>query len=707
MITPAADWERRLTRDLDNSQREAVLTPAPRVLVLASAGAGKTRVLTHRLAYLHRRFPRASLLAVTFTNRAAEEMKTRAAALVGCDSALPRRLWISTFHSFCARVLRRYGHHIRLPRDYIIADEYLQRKVFDDIVRGLGRDPKEYRRLYRGWRRMRVDHAEPPPDTDPLLAQIWRRYLRTLRDMKTLDFADLQHETLRLLESCSEVRTYLQDMFLSMLVDEFQDTNAPQYRLLTRLRPPDRSFFVVGDQDQSIYGFRGSQPENFRFLLRDYPDTVTIPLKYNYRTRRRIVHAAMNLIARNPGRIPHTVEARREGGGIRVHPTGTERQEAARVAEIVAELQETEPDLDAAILVRARSQLPALEQGLRARGISYRVIGLRSWWESPPVRAVLDYLAFRRDPEVDAYLLAVCNVPSRGLGSAAVRKLQRYARERGVANLWSALKTAASEGEFPTPGWRRFYEDAERWLRRGSETSPEQWIRELVEELERHWRIPPDRRAGYRERWRELLSLAQGVQTWDEAVEQLTLRSVDELDLEPPRIAGDRVRIMTVHAAKGLEFDVVILPGVEDGLHPHFLAQSPEEVLEERRVFFVAMTRARHQVHLCYARVRHGRPTTPSPFFDDIPEEALSDGKPRIRERGPKLARRAGSEPSREDAAESWQPGEWVQHPKFGKGIIRRVTGRGDRTNVVVWFTTGETRTFRLHRSPLKRWGKN
>lgn len=699
--------EKLLAENLDESQQEVVFSRAPRILVLASAGAGKTRVLTHRLAFLHALYPRRDILAVTFTNRAAGEMKDRVENLLHTSglTGFTGRLWISTFHAFCARVLRLYGSRIGIPADYLIADEYRQRQVFDEAVRSTGYDPRDFRKSFAVFRRYRVDHADPPPDLEPLLVQFWNRYRSLLKEMKSLDFADLQHETIRLFTEVPEVREAFQNRFVCVMVDEFQDTNAPQYRLFRLLRQGDHAFFVVGDQDQSIYGFRGSRPENFHRLLQDYPDTRKMALRYNYRTRDRIVRAAMELIARNPDRLPHEVEARARGGGIRWIEAHDEYEEGEAIAGFIAGVLQEHSDEKIAILVRTRSLLPDIERGLRSKNIDYRVIGLRSWWDSPPIRVVMDYLSFLHSPEVDAYFVAIFNIPSRKLGPVALTELREFCNENQYASLWEGLQAQARKGVFLRPGWETLYNDLLTLMKIKQEGTPFQVCEHLIQMLKQQWRIPEDRRESYLERWQQLLKTVSRHSTWDELMELIALTTPEDAEMED----GDRsppVLLMTVHAAKGLEFDTVVIPGAEDGIYPHFLSQTEDEIREERRIFFVAMTRARREVVLTCARWRKGRKTDVSPFVLDIPPDTIQDmtgtkNKYPLYERKKEVRSKKFSKPRKSDGV--LQPGDRVRHPKYGTGIVQSVQGSGPRTRVTVWFFHGETRVFRLDAAPIER----
>jgi DNA helicase-2/ATP-dependent DNA helicase PcrA len=696
-------WLQRRVEDLDESQRQAVTTPSPQVLVLASAGAGKTLVLTHRLAWLVGHYPRAAFLAVTFTNKAADELRQRVEALLGDARRVwkSEHTWISTFHRFCVRILRRYGYRIGIPTDFVIADEYQQRRVFEECLRARGLDPKKaYAGAFRSFQRLRSEFAEPPPHLDEPWPAVWRDYLERLRQLRALDFDDLQYETIRLLEADSALRSYLAEYFHTVLVDEFQDTNPPQYRLFRLLRGPDAPFFVVGDQDQSIYGFRGARPDHFHDLLRDYPATEVIPLRYNYRSRAVIVRVAMEVIARDEHRLPHEVQALHQGGRILIYGAEDERDEARWVRRHIERIREASPDAQVAVLVRARSQLPALEQAFQGARFPYVVVGLRSWWDSPPIRVVLDYAAFCAHPEVDFYLEAVCNVPSRGIGPRALQRLREQAGERP---LWTCLAEAVEAGDDRLPAtWVRFYREMSEWIALREAVPPVEWVRRLTEFLQERGFGDARQRPAYVERWKELLQLLRDVKTWPEFIEQLSLRAPDDRLLEPSEQRA--VLVMTVHAAKGLEFDYVFIPGVEDGLFPHFLAETPEEVREERRIFFVAITRARQEVFLSWSADRYNHRRSPSPFFGDMPLAELRVEGLSLRQWFPEAWQAASSvealPPSPEE--EGVRPGDLVEHAVYGRGIVRSVHGEGDRTKVRIWFFTGETREFVLRRAPIR-----
>ncbi len=692
----------RLIEGLDESQRQAVTTPSPQVLVLASAGAGKTRVLTHRLAWLVGHYPRAAFLAVTFTNKAADELRQRVEALLGDARSAwkAEHTWISTFHRFCVRILRKYGYRVGVPSDFVIADEYQQRRVFEECLRARGLDPKAHAGAFRSFQRLRAEFAEPPPPLDEPWRTLWGDYLRHLRALRALDFDDLQYETIRLLESDPALRAYLGEYFHTVLIDEFQDTNPPQYRLLRLLREGDAPFFVVGDQDQSIYGFRGARPDHFHELLRDYPATEVIPLRYNYRSGAVIVRAAMEVIARDESRLPHEVQALQQGGRVLIYGATDERDEARWVRRHVERVRDASPDAQVAVLVRARSQLPALEQAFQGARFPYVVIGLRSWWDSPPIRAVLDYAAFCAHPGVDFYLEAVCNVPSRGIGPRALQKLRDLAGDRP---LWAYLEEAvpADEDRLPT-AWKRFYHEMSEWIALRQEVPPAEWVRRLTQFLQDRGFGDARQRAAYAERWKELLQLLRDVRTWPEFLEQLSLRAPDDRVLDPSEQRA--VFIMTVHSAKGLEFDYVFIPGVEDGLFPHFLAETPEEAREERRVFFVAVTRARQEVFISWSAERYNRRRTPSPFLGDMPLSELRVEGLSPRRWFPEAWRVAVGVgvPETTGPEEPLQPGDLVEHAVYGRGIVRSVHGTGDRTKVRIWFFTGETREFALRQAPIR-----
>ncbi|MCS7312884.1 MAG: ATP-dependent helicase, partial [Acidobacteria bacterium] len=316
-----------------------------------------------------------------------------------------------------------------------------------------------------------------------------------------------------------------------------------------------------------------------------------------------------------------------------------------------------------------------------------------------PIRAVLDYAAFCAHPEVDFYLEAVCNIPSRGIGPRTLQKLRERA---GDQPLWIYLTEAvqANADRLPT-AWQQFYQEMSRWIALRQEVQPAEWVRRLTQFLQERGFGDARQRASYAERWKELLQLLGDVPTWPEFIEQLSLRAPDDRLLE--RSEQQAVLILTVHAAKGLEFDYVFIPGVEDGLFPHFLAETPEEVREERRIFFVAVTRARQEVFISWSAERYNhRRRSPSPFLGDMPlSELRVEGLP-LRQWFPKAGWAAAGIPAAADFEEPLQPGDLVEHAAHGRGIVRSVHGEGDRTKVRIWFFTGETREFVLRQAPIR-----
>ena len=694
-----------LKEKLDPEQRKAVFTPHHQVVVLASAGSGKTRVLTYRLLYLLELYRKDAFLAITFTNKATDEMKMRIQALLKSHSAssFDKRVWISTFHAFCSRILRRHAHEIGISRNFHILDAYQQRKIFKEISSEFTRNKEEINRLYKLFSWHRSQTRTPPDDVPFILQNIWKKYMGYVRSMNMLDFDDLLHETERLFLEKEHVRNMYSEKFHTILIDEFQDTNPPQYRIFRLLRPLDSAFFVVGDQDQSIYGFRGAHPEHFQNILHAYPEARIFPLVRNYRSKRRIVDAAMSLISAAENRIPHNVHAHEEGGDILHYELPDEFEEARWIASHIKKLQD-EGIRTIAVLLRARSQLPPLETVFQRESIPYKVLGLRSWWESPPIRILLDYLSFFHNPEADPFLTSICNIPSRRLGPAALKDLRKRA---GMRPLWQALLELGPEEKGAYARWKDFRDEMLTWLSKKERLTPFDFVKEIISFLSANWNIDENRLESYQLRWKEFIRMLTKEMTWEEFYTDIALRTPDDSFDEAEH---ESVTIQTVHSAKGLEFDVVFIPGVEEGLYPHHFSYSKREIDEERRVFFVAVTRARMSVYLSSAMERRKRLRKVSSFIRDMKITGrvyTHEEKPWEKARAfydrMTSARHQKSSHSHTEKHSSVQfrVGRIVHHPKYGVGTVIRLTGSGQKLKVEIQFSGGLTKLFYAEKAPL------
>jgi len=709
-------------RQLNPQQREAVLHRGGPALVLAGAGSGKTRVLAYRLAYLVRVLgtPPDRILAVTFTNKAAEEMRQRVAGLVG--ERVARRVWMGTFHRTCARILRAHGDRIGLPKHFTVYDEDDQRQVMREALRNLGVDERRYppaavlgvvSTVKNDGVALSAYEARATSPFERVVACCWREYQRLMTQRSALDFDDLLLETLRLLEDVPEIRELYQDRFQHVLVDEYQDTNPVQFRILARLTERHRNLFVVGDVDQAIYGWRGADIRNILEFERDFPEARVLPLEQNYRSTQKILRAAEHLIQQNPRRYPKRLWTENPPGEpVVVYAAADEHDEARFVVERLRRLQEEGFQLrECAVLYRINAMSRQFEEAFLRAGIPYQVVGAVRFYERKEVKDLLSYLRVLVNPDDDLSLLRALATPRRGIGEITVQRLRTFAAERAWS-LWEAVGRAEEIPGLPAAarrGLRAFVALVEDLRAR----APAARAAELVEEVLE--------RSGYRasleeegtedaqarlENVRELVTVAQEYEasTGDSSLasflEHLSL--VTDVDTYDER--ADRVALMTLHAAKGLEFRAVFLCGLEEGIFPHVRSlDDPRQLEEERRLAYVGITRARERLYLSYGQLRSlfGRTTAnvPSRFLDELPEDVLERAEP-----GPKPweAQVPAGAPR---AVPRLSPGDVVRHRHFGTGRVVEVEGEGEAAVATVNFQGVGTKRLALGYAPLERVG--
>ena len=640
-VTPAAQ---RLLDGLNPDQAQAVTTTSGPLLVLAGAGTGKTRVITVRIAYLLAcgLDPRR-VLAVTFTNKAAREMKQRLGALVG-EAA--QALTVGTFHGFCLSTLREHGGALGLPRHLAICDASDQLATIKGVLRDL-RIPEAamHPRALQAAISLAKNRLQTPATFDgaaargggrgeargargreALIARAWERYDEQLRRTQALDFDDLLLFTLRLLSEHAPVREALAERFQHVLVDEYQDTNAPQYEIVRRLSARHRNLCVVGDDDQSIYGWRGADVSKILGFEQDFPDATVVRLQTNYRSTAAILEAANQVIRHNAGRHEKELRAALGAGEAPVvQPVEDESVEAEFVVrDIVARRERGAAAGEFAILVRAAVQTRAFEAALRAAQQPYVLIGGPSFFDRKEVRDVLAYLRLLAQPDDEVSLLRIINCPARGIGKASIDRLLAHATAAGLP-FGRAVDVAASVPDVP-PAAAQAALALRANLARLGERDPGSGlvdhIRRLLAavdyrvEIERSYPDPQIRA----ERWsavEEVLNLAENYvrrasePTLPEFLQRLALSADDDRDPEAGADEDGRrnaITLMTLHAAKGLEFPRVYLVGVEEGLLPHQRSVDADTVDEERRLMYVGITRAQRQLTLsfCKSRARYG-----------------------------------------------------------------------------------------------------
>jgi len=714
-----------VTVDLNPEQRAAVEHRRGPLMVLAGAGSGKTRVLVTRIAELvrHGVEPRR-ILAVTFTNKAAGEMRGRLAEILG-EAARP--MWIGTFHSTCARLLRMHADKVGLGRDFTIFDDDDQRRLVSSILKELDVSERITPRAVLS----RIDRArnagEDPGKKssrdyiDDVVRRVFPQYVERLARENACDFNDL---LLRVLDLChhAEVGPSLAGRFEHVLVDEFQDTNKVQYQLVRHFSRAHRNLCVVGDDDQSIYSWRGAEPKNLLELDRDFPDARVIKLERNYRSTSMILGAANAVIAGNPHRHPKKLWTERSGGEpVLLEECADERAEAELVTGAILGLRRAEgyADGDFAVLYRTHAQSRVLEEALRAKRIPYRIVGGVSFFQRREVKDITEYLRLTANPLADSAFERVVNVPTRGIGDATVDRLRQLARAEGVPLLEAARRAGAGGTPLGAAAQRKvaaFVALVDELVALERQRGPlATLVAQVIARTEYRDRLLLDDPVEGPDRVRNLEELVAAAAAYDaEAGEGASLAGWNErislvgtADEKDGR--GESVTLMTVHAAKGLEFRVVFIAGLEEGVFPSLREGEPDaELEEERRLAYVAITRARDRLILSYARMRRTfdqyRRNEPSRFLSAIPVEVLAVRTRRLPAARPQMAARRpmpendgldAPPPSEEpvyylddqgDDDPYFPRGARVRHRIFGVGEIEDGSGRGPDRKLSIRF---------------------
>jgi DNA helicase-2/ATP-dependent DNA helicase PcrA len=632
---------------LNPEQRAAVEHGDGPLMVLAGAGTGKTRVLVHRIAHLVETGcdPR-SILAVTFTNKAAGEMRHRLRSLLG---ARADAMWIGTFHSTCARLLRKYGEAVGLTRSFVIFDDDDQMKMVEKMLKETGLDEQvSARTILSRFDRAKnrgVDPVAVKTGTfDDVVEKIYPMYQAQLAKENAVDFNDLLLKVLAMF-SIESMQPILQTRFSHVLVDEFQDTNLVQYNLVRHFAEATRNLTVVGDDDQSIYAWRGAEPRNLLDFDRDFADALVIKLEHNYRSTQMILDAANGIIQHNRDRHDKALWTDQPGGDpIEIYQAGDERGEAYFVAQSIRRMLDEGPlsPSEIAILYRTNAQSRVLEEHLRAARVPAKVVGAVSFFERKEVKDVIAYLRLLGNPQADSAFERVVNVPARGLGETTVDRLRAAARASG-AGMFEAAKLAARgevAGLGPQPrkklhGFVELVEGLKAVIAGGASVA--ETIIQVVDRSGLRAKLEADESSEARDRLDNLAELVTIASDFDD--ESADAQSIDafleRISLAAPSDnagSNEAVVLMTIHIAKGLEWPVVFITGLEDGLFPSLRereGQSEDAQLEEeRRLAYVAITRARKQLVLTHARTRRVwgevRLQGPSRFLDDLPPQTLA-----------------------------------------------------------------------------------
>jgi DNA helicase-2/ATP-dependent DNA helicase PcrA len=713
---------------LNAQQREAVVTTEGPLLVLAGAGTGKTRVITYRVAHLiELGVPGSAILAVTFTNKAASVMKERISDLLRSTGRDASEVWVSTFHSFCARLIRRESQHLGLPRDFAIYDDDDQTAAVKRALAQLDLSTDDYPpRSMRAQISYAKNHgltademaamaAEARDEARKQAAEVFRVYNDILRKAAALDFDDLLLRAVELLREHADVRAAWNARFHYLMVDEFQDTNRSQEELVRLLAGTRKNICVVGDEDQSIYAWRGARAGNLKRFTTDFPTAKLIRLEENYRSTQTILDAAAAVVKNNSDRLGKTLQATLGAGArLKFFEAPDSAAEAEFICGQLSGLVRNEPDARIAVLYRTGAQSRSFEEILRRLGIRYRVVGGFSFYERAEVRNALAYVRLIFHPEDDVALLRVLNVPPRGIGAVTVAALEARARQTGQS-LWSVI----SNGEFLTGkkfsgALRSFCKLIEDLQKDCQGMQPTQLIERVLgstgylDWVEQQDNLEHTSRAeNLRELANAMAEATEQGQTLEDVLDQAALASdSDQYDDTIP------VSLMTLHSAKGLEFDAVFLAGLEEGLLPHGRALgSSAEVEEERRLFYVGMTRAKLSLVLSRAVYRRTygeerlRAALPSRFLTEIPGDLIEaamgsqsePGETRRYEPDPEFSenyayrqktRTPYGQASRGARRASKDPliGTRVRHSKYGVGTIIEVEGEGEDRKLTVSF---------------------
>jgi DNA helicase II / ATP-dependent DNA helicase PcrA len=760
------------TEGLNPDQLDAVVHREGPLLVVAGAGSGKTRVLTHRIAHLvHEGVHPSKILAITFTNKAAAEMRERVAALVG---PVVRTMWVSTFHSACVRILRSDGDRLGYPRQFSIYDQADAVRLTGYVIRDLGLDAKRFppRGVHARislWKNELVTPTAAAIAAENIFdrkhAEVYAEYQSRLLKAGAMDFDDLLGNVVRLFQQHPDVLDHYRQRFEHVLVDEFQDTNQAQNELVLLLAGGHHNVCVVGDTDQSVYRFRGADFRNIMQFEEAFPDVTTIVLDQNYRSTQTILDAANAVISNNVERKPKSLWTDTGHGDriVRYHAE-EEGDEATWVAGTAQQLQRDDGVnwREMAVLYRTNAQSRVVEEAFMRMGVPYKVIGGTRFYDRREIKDAMAYLRAVVNPVDEVSVKRVLNVPKRGVGDASIARLDEFAAAEGIAfvealrradeagvtgpavrgiasfvelldRLGAMLAEVGGEGRF-TPG---------DLLQAAIEDSGYLGELEATDTVEAHGRI---------ENLGELVGSAREFTVLDEFLEQVAL--VADTDELPEGEVDDQVVLMTLHSAKGLEFPVVFIVGVEEGIFPHIRALTePTEMEEERRLAYVGITRAMRRLYLSHAWSRMLFGSTqynpPSRFFDEIPAELIestgntsgrsSYGRQSYRQRDdrsfgepPPYRRRGGGDADRDadgggdahrdrvvDAAlaagrrNSPEPansqdlglrvGDDVEHPAFGEGVIIDISGSGEKAEATINFAGVGTKHLALAWAPLKK----
>ncbi|OIK16441.1 ATP-dependent DNA helicase PcrA [Bacillus sp. MUM 116] len=723
----------KLLQGLNPEQQSAVKCTDGPLLLMAGAGSGKTRVLTHRIAYLivEKRVNPYNILAITFTNKAAREMKERIGKTMG---GAAEEIWISTFHSMCVRILRRDIDRIGFNRNFTILDTTDQQSVIKGILKDKNIDPKKFdpRAILGAISSAKNELIEPEEYGktaggyyEQVVSEVYEEYQKRLRKNQALDFDDLIMMTIQLFRRVPDVLEYYQRKFQYIHVDEYQDTNKAQYLLVKLLAMRFKNLCVVGDSDQSIYRWRGADIANILSFEKDYPNTTVILLEQNYRSTKRILLAANKVIENNFNRKAKNLWTENpEGNKLVYYRADSEQGEAQFVAGKIKELTRDGKHTlaDIAILYRTNAQSRVMEEVLLKSNIEYSIVGGTKFYDRKEIKDMLAYLRLISNPDDDISLRRIINVPKRGIGSSSVDKIADFAAMHDLS-IYQALDSIELMGLSPkiTKSAREFRDFIRNYTQMQEFLSVTELVEEILEKSGYREMLKAEKSLEAQSRLENLDELLSVTKNFEEVSEDKTLvafltdlalvADIDSMDEEVEK--ADSIVLMTLHSAKGLEFPVVFLIGMEEGVFPHSRSLMEEaEMEEERRLAYVGITRAEQSLFLTNAQMRtlFGR-TSMNPasrFIKEIPEELLEDAGPKAGKSTPFGSRGssfAGSgsgsgfgapvtrKPVMRPVAATtggdqagWKVGDKAEHGKWGIGTVVSVKGEGEGTELDIAF---------------------
>jgi len=698
-----------LFKGLNERQCEAVTSPLGNTLVLAGAGSGKTQVLVSRIAWLieEQHLSPHGILAVTFTNKAAGEMRARLNNMLATPVL---GLWVGTFHGLCHRLLRRHYKEAKLPEQFHILDSEDQARMIKRVITSLNLDLDQWPvkqaqsfingRKDEGIRAQHINTQHYGPGKT--LVAIYRAYEQACQTAGVIDFAELLLRTLELLRDNQEILAHYRQRFQAILVDEFQDTNTIQYAWIRLLAGDTAAVFVVGDDDQSIYGWRGAKVENILQFSRDIKETHIIRLEQNYRSTATILQAANTLITNNSSRMGKDLWTDGDAGEkILIYSAFNELDEARFVAErIMMEINEGKNADEIAVLYRSNAQSRVLEEALLRAGIAYRIYGGMRFFDRAEIKDTLAYLRILVNPDDDTAFERIVNFPTRGIGEKSLEDLRYYAKSEQIS-LWQAAKMLLKSGEMSQragSSLAKFMELIEQLQKNTIEMELDEQLSEVIQlsGLYAHFsKIKGDKSESRLDNLQELINAAKQFRYEQDEENELPLVNafLAHASLEAGEMQAEEyersVHLMTLHAAKGLEFPIVFLVGMEEGVFPGKQSlEEPGRLEEERRLCYVGMTRAMQKLVLSYAEIRrqYGREEyhRPSRFLGELPQALLDEIRVKSRFQSPVTAR---SKAPQAAPAVGLPLGKSVSHAKFGQGVVLAVEGSGAHTRVQVRFS--------------------